>query len=240
MLACSRAQQAYVAARQAREQAERVLIYGAEASALLAHDLNNGLSIALSNMVYLSEKLALDADDRSAMDAAVAALGRMAGLVANFVDVGRFEDAELVPQRATVRVRELIEQVLQIHRSVLGAGVQLTVECEPGLTASADPALIERVLHNLVGNATRYCAKGGAITLRALAAAPGVEILVINSGPPIPDEVLPRLFSKYARGSGGKRGLGLYFCRLACEAHGGTITVENQPGGVAFRIRLPA
>jgi len=62
---------------------------------------------------------------------------------------------------------------------------------------------------------------------------------VQNSGPHIPEEVRLNLFGKYQRGSNGKRGMGLYFCRLACEAHGGSIEHDSAPEGPMFRIRLP-
>jgi signal transduction histidine kinase len=51
--------------------------------------------------------------------------------------------------------------------------------------------------------------------------------------------VADKLFSKYGRGADGKRGLGLYFCRLACEAHGGTIGYEVIDGRPVFTVRLP-
>jgi two-component system, OmpR family, heavy metal sensor histidine kinase CusS len=97
--------------------------------------------------------------------------------------------------------------------------------------ASFDQALIERVLHNLVGNAVRYC-DDGAIRLTA-------RIWNSLEGPSVPATMRDRLFAKYAKGSNGKRGFGLYFCRLACEAHGGTIEYVAAPDGSTFRLRLP-
>jgi hypothetical protein len=75
--------------------------------------------------------------------------------------------------------------------------------------AQFDPALVERVLHNLVGNAARYCNPGGSIVVAARRwnDEDSVEIAVTNSGPLIGSQ----LFVKYVRGKGGKRGMGLYF-----------------------------
>jgi signal transduction histidine kinase len=69
-------------------------------------------------------------------------------------------------------------------------------------------------------------------------------LIVSDNGPGIPPEVLPRLFTRYARGAGvkegGSSGLGLAFCRLAVEAHGGTIVVDSAPDqGTMFTIELP-
>jgi nitrogen-specific signal transduction histidine kinase len=66
-----------------------------------------------------------------------------------------------------------------------------------------------------------------------------VEISVFNSGPSVPPELQNNLFAKYAKGQNGKRGFGLYFCRLACEAHGGNIECRSHEDGPTFFVRLP-
>ena len=66
-----------------------------------------------------------------------------------------------------------------------------------------------------------------------------LELSVTNSGPQIPETIRPQLFGKYVRGGGGKRGMGLYFCRLVAEAHGGRIEYEASDIGPRFVVRLP-
>jgi two-component system, sensor histidine kinase and response regulator len=243
MLAAARTQQAYVENRIARERADRLLAYGAEASAMLAHDLNNGLAVALSNITYIAEIVQLDADDAQALTATVNALRRMSGLVANFVDIARFEDAAVKPKSEPHHAFGLIHSVSDVHAAVPQRGVKFEIDCDPKLIGHFDSALIERVLHNLVGNAVRYCNANGVIKLSARSWDPldatSLELTVFNTGPQIPDSLRDRLFAKYAKGSNGKRGFGLYFCRLACEAHGGTIEYIGQPDGSVFRVRLP-
>jgi len=243
MYAAARTQQAFVETRLAQERADRLLAYGAEAAAMLAHDLNNGLAVALGNMTYLQEVLLIGEDDGQALSATVNALRRMSGLVANFVDIARFEDAAVKPQYSVNNVRALIHEVIDVHAAVPQRNVRFEVDSDPSLVGNFDQALIERVLHNLVGNAARYCNSGGVIRLSAdkwdsLEGA-SVDLLVFNSGPAVPETVRDRLFAKYAKGSTGKRGFGLYFCRLACEAHGGTIEYVPSADGSAFRVRLP-
>ena len=244
MAASARSQQAYIEARLAREQADRLLAWGTEASALLAHDLNNGLAVALSNITYLASVLQLCDDDLQALLSTQRALRRMSGLVANFVDIARFEDDALRPRPSPVKVRELLLEVMAVHAPSLSRDIRHSVACAPDLEGYFDEALIARVLHNLVGNATRYCNAAGHIRLAAIAASypsgnPGVEITVQNTGPAIPPDLATKLFSKYALGRGGQRGLGLYFCRLACEAHGGTAHHRAEQDGPAFVLRLP-
>jgi signal transduction histidine kinase len=98
-------------------------------------------------------------------------------------------------------------------------------------------------MENLMSNALRYTPTAGKILVAARAEPGTVIVSVHNSGQPIPRMLQGRIFEKFDRGVGDKRrgwGLGLYFCRLAVAAHGGTIAVEDVPGWpVSFVIRLP-
>jgi signal transduction histidine kinase len=245
MIAAARSQQAFVETRLARERADRLLAYGAEATALLAHDVNNGLSVAVSNLSYLSSVLeedkpeALGEDERQAVAATLRALRRMSVLVANFVDISRFEDAAVKPLAAPVPVRELLNDVIEVHVTT-ARGITAEIDCDRDLIGLFDSSLVERVLHNIVGNASRYCQSGGKLRLsgRQLEGK-GVELVVSNTGPAIPPELAANLFGKYSKGLNGKRGIGLYFCRLAVEAHGGTIEHVPLADGPSFVIRLP-
>jgi signal transduction histidine kinase len=245
MLAAARTQRAFVDARVARERTDRLLAYGAEAAAMLAHDLNNGLAVALCNMDFLEQTTAptsaLDGEQSQALTSTRNALRRMSGLVANFVDIARFEDAAVKPHCTMNTVRGLLDSVIEVH--AVGCKVAITIDCPADLTGYFDLALVERVLHNLVGNAVRYCKTNGEIRLTAQRMDPAdphsVEIRVFNNGPIVPPEVEGNLFGKYARGTNGKRGFGLYFCRLACEAHNGRIVYRGDSDGPTFFIRLP-
>lgn len=241
LAAATRNHRAYVEVRVAKEAADRRMAYGAEASALLAHDLNNGLAVSLSNIQYLRDVLTLDDDQRDALDTTLRSLRRMSSLVANFVDIARFEDAAVKPMVAITQVQHVLESVLEVSAASLARGVTIKINCEADLMAKFDPALVERVLHNLVGNAARYCNQGGLISVSARRwnDDDSVEISVTNSGPQIPENIRPQLFGKYVRGGGGKRGMGLYFCRLVAEAHGGRIDYEASDTGPRFVVRLP-
>lgn len=243
MIAAARTQQAFVESRLAQERADRVIAYGAEASAMLAHDLNNGLAVAVSNIDYLKEVLTIEGDELHALRATGDALRRMSGLVANFVDIARFEDAACKPQRENVNLNSVIRSVIEVHAAAPNKDVKFEIACDPDAAGNFDRALIERVLHNLVGNAHRYCDRGGSIKVsgRIVDQLDGAvtELSVYNSGPKVPDELCKQLFVKYARGTNGKRGFGLYFCRLACEAHGGTIDYTYTDGS-CFTMHLPS
>lgn len=239
--AATRKQTEFVEVRVAKEAADRRMAYGAEASALLAHDLNNGLAVALSNLQFLHEELTLDAEQTDALTTTIRSLRRMSGLVANFVDIARFEDAAVKPKVAPTRVCAVLETACEMAAASVARGATIEIDCPSELEARFDAALVERILHNLVGNASRYCNAGGTIevTGRAWNDDDSVEIAVTNTGPQIPEAIRANLFGKYVRGGGGKRGMGLYFCRLVAEAHGGRIDYEASAVGPRFVVRLP-
>src|SRR5262249_41234977 len=145
----------------------------------------------------------LDIDQGQALTSTRNALRRMSGLVANFVDIARFEDAAVKPHCTMNTVRGLLQSVVDVH--LVGCKVKVTIDCETELAGYFDVALIERVLHNLVGNATRYCRKDGEIRISAQRLDPAdpqsIEIGVFNNGPTVPPELEANLFGKYAKGS---------------------------------------
>jgi signal transduction histidine kinase len=241
--AALRKQREYVQVRLEKEAAERRLVYGSEATALLAHDLNNGLQVSLSNLSFLLAEVTGDAAVTEALSATLRSVRRMSGLVANFVDIARFEDAAVKPFVGKTCVRDVVESVIDVEAPSLGQNIQLDIDCPPTLDGRFDRGLIERVLHNLFGNAARYCNANGKIAIGAKRWLDGeelsVELWVANTGPQIPENIRPNLFGKYVQGKGGKRGMGLYFCRLVAEAHGGKIDYEDRPDGPCFVIRLP-
>jgi signal transduction histidine kinase len=134
----------------------------------------------------------------------------------------------------------VLESVTEVSASSLSRGVTIEIDCQTDLMARFDPALVERVLHNLVGNAARYCNPGGSIAVAARRwnDEDSVEIAVTNSGPRIADDIRSQRFVKYVRGKGGK-GWVCIFGRLVAEAHGGRIDDEATEIGPRFLVRLP-
>jgi K+-sensing histidine kinase KdpD len=137
----------------------------------------------------------------------------------------------------------VIQDAVGVHTVAANRSITYDIDCDPALIGHFDVALIERVLHNLIGNASRYCNAKGTIRISARRwherDPNSCEIVVFNSGPSIPETQRSALFAKYAKGTNGKRGFGLYFCRLACEAHGGAIDYRAGEGGSMFVLQLP-
>ena len=228
-------------------EVDHMRTYAAEAAALMAHDLNNGLCVAGGNLAFLAETATLTADPeaKDALGATQRALRRMTTLVKNFVDIARSEDGALKAAVVLCDIGEILRTAASVHH-LRGAAAErgIEIDCAPGLDATVDPILVERILHNLLINATRYVDANGRVQLSA-ARLPdgGVALRVMNTGPAIPPALRDRLFEKYRKGDDRKAqtGMGLYFCRLACEAHGGRIELtEMQDFSTCFLVTLPA
>lgn len=233
------------------EQADHMRVLAAEAAALLAHDLNNGLAVVKANLEYLTDCVVQTPSyDEEAADSAAGAkraLSKMITLVRNFVDIARMEDAVLKPARADVTVAEVISSVAEIHqprKAISALGLELAIP--DGLKAHVDPVLLERILHNLLNNSMRYVNKNGRVRVTAGldddVRGQSLIVTVSNTGPAIPSELRATLFDKYTVGQDRKAqsGMGLYFCRLASEAHGGSIALIDDPDfATCFRVSLP-
>jgi two-component system, OmpR family, heavy metal sensor histidine kinase CusS len=171
--------------------------------------------------------------------------------VATILDVDELEDGILRAQPSPVRLAELIERARLGNRAHFEVRqLRFDVECDPELTVMLDRELIGRVIENLLDNATRYAPRGGrcAVTVRRLDSEGRsvIEIGIGNNGPVVPAAEREAIFGRYyqieARRAFARanRGLGLYFCKLAVEAHGGTIHVEERGDlGAVFVVRVP-
>jgi signal transduction histidine kinase len=176
----------------------------------------------------------------------------MSGLVNNILDVNRLESGHMPLDRASVSLADLVVETLRAQ-SLLAAEKDLRLESDvPPLLPSAwaDARLIGRVLQNLVGNAVKFTPPGGSIKVaigqaagdQQVAEAQQVWVSVADTGPGILPELQSRLFQKFVVGQlkGRGSGIGLAFCKLAVEAHGGRIWVESEPGqGATFTFTLP-
>jgi signal transduction histidine kinase len=217
----------------------------AEAAALLAHDLNNQLALMLANIEFLDETLRersdLDAEVLETVSISQASLQHMMTLVRNITDIARMEDPGVVAAPASTDVARLLRGLVREYRSLQDRGaVEVKLEIADALRAEVDAVLVKRIAHNLLANARRFVDKDGAVRLRAALepSRPGeagngqtLVLSIANTGPGIAAERRPTLFDKYRVNPDGKlaRGMGLYFCRLACEAHGGGMSLSSEP-----------
>jgi len=203
-----------------KEAKERERAFLAEAS----HELRTPLTVLLGHL----DRLGRNPMDLEALRTARATAERMRRLVEDLLALARGE----------------VERNLNLHIVDLGE-VAREAALEYGVAAEAesaevlgDPDRLLQLLRNLVANAVRAAGKEG-VRVRVRREADHALLEVEDSGPGIPEDLLPRLFQRFARGPGGGTGLGLAIAHAIAKAHGGEIAVESRPGRTVFRVRLP-
>jgi signal transduction histidine kinase len=213
----------------------------------LVHDLKNPLTSMLGNLELLSREI--DEAKRTRVTRCRNQAARMHGMILDLLDVAGLEEGRLKLKQETVPADDLIAGSLEGLEG-LAEQHSVTIEVDmvsPEAEIHGDRSVLTRVLDNLLVNAMSHSPSGGVITVTCEARAEGVEVGVTDQGSGIPEQMRDKVFEKFARlelkgeGVSANRGLGLTFSRLAVEAHGGVIWVENSPeGGARFRMILPS
>jgi PAS domain S-box-containing protein len=218
---------------------------------IVAHDLRNPLNtIGLSAGVL---EAAIPKEDGAEVEAARRPLeiirrsvARANRLIEDLLDVARVEAGQLTIERRPVSATALLEEVLDLHRSLADEkDLTLAGEWPASLPQVAgDHDRLIQVFANLLGNAIKYTPPGGRIEVRAHPVGrEAVRFEVSDNGPGIPPEDLPHLFDPFwqaRRGPAGGAGLGLGIARGIVEALGGRIGVESRVGGgTTFWFEIP-
>ena len=169
---------------------------------------------------------------------------RMSRLANNLLDMGRLQAREVVLRREWQHLEEVFGAALgQLELQLKDREVLLRLAEDLPLVP-IDDVLVERVLVNLLENASRYTPPGSPIEIVASAGAGEVMVEVLDRGPGLSEGEETSIFEKFFRGERGHSrhgiGLGLAVARTIVEAHGGRIWAQNRPGGgAAFRFTLP-
>ena len=207
-------------------------------TAMLVHDLRTPLTGLLTPLQMLEAEMLgpLDESQREVVEISNRSGQRLLGMVNALLDVSKMEAGEFVIHRQTVEIEPFLNRVIQIARPLDDDdGATISVCCGQQ-TVEADPDVLERVLINLVGNALKFTPNDGEITLEAKPANGKTRFSVVDNGPGIAPEFQGKIFDKFGqvenRQQGAKfsTGLGLTFCKLAIEAHDGTIGVNSEVG----------
>ncbi len=210
---------------------------------MIAHDMKNTLSTIIGLSSIGGEDDRMDRVNRS---------GRlMLNLVTNMLDVQKFEEAEVKLEKEEVQLKEIFEEArLQVLLLLQMKSLRFEERVEQDITVFVDRDLLVRVVVNLLTNAIKYSYSGKLIVLeagmRSVNDAWHLHIAVVDQGKGIAEDQLENIFEKYWQasaeysGQAASTGLGLTFCKLSVEAHGGKIYAESQAGqGTTIHISLP-
>ena len=225
------------------EQLRRAELDRRRIDQLIVHDLKGPVTAIAGNAELLREA-ALGGELAEIVDDILLAAGQLDRTTRDLLDLSRAQDGAFIARLESFDLPELAAEVASALR-VLARWTSVTLELAITVErAVADRELVRRILQNLVHNAVQHAPANTAVRIEAVRDGDMLELLVLDEGPGVPAEEAERIFERYVstaeRQRSGGHGLGLVFCRLATEAHGGKVWVENRsPRGAAFRVRLP-
>jgi PAS domain S-box-containing protein len=210
----------------------------------VSHDLRTPLATILGNAITLehADELALSSEERTDMARALAAKARrLTELITDLLDMDRLTRGAFEPRLAPEELAELIERVAR-EVDLIG-GRQVELDLHP-VVAMVDRSMVERVVENLLVNASKHTPTEATIGVRLRAVGDGAEIVVEDDGPGVPVELRGVLFQPFERGPSANPhspgvGLGLSLVARFAELHGGRAWVQDRSGGgAAFHVLL--
>ncbi len=243
------AQQQLNAIKEQLTESQRLAAIGTIA-AVIAHEFNNILTPMISYSQYALQSAESDQPDigliRKALGKSFQASTKAGRICNSMLSLARGETTF-----GPVSIQTLVDEVLLVlARDPQKDGIALRVQVQPDLCVDGDQVQLEQVLLNLLINARHaMLGKGGALTIKAGTVENGqLRIQVIDTGPGIPEKLLPKIFQPFFTTKGTARrgetkgtGLGLSICKDIVEHHHGRIEVQSEVGkGTTFSIYLPS
>jgi signal transduction histidine kinase len=235
----------YEAERATVEELRRLSTLRADFVSLVSHELRSPMAAVIGSARTLQQRWReLRPDQREAFLAVIAdETTRLSTLVGDVLDTSRLEAGTFGFHFADVDLGEIVRD--SVAAAEIGQDeVRLSSELPGTLPrVRGDAERLRQLIDNLISNAVKYSDSGAAVTVEAQTDDGHVVVRVRDAGPGIALEHHGQIFEKFGRAGGGAKpgtGLGLFLARSFAEAHGGSLTVESQPGeGATFTLKLP-
>lgn len=217
---------------------------------MITHDINNILTGVKNNLELMSlESRNMPEVLKESLEDAIECTTDLVVLVSDFMDIGKMEEGALKAKIENTDINALIFHVIKETASVVRkAGINLIrVNEKDEIYFEIDKNLIVRVINNLIINSIKFTPQGGTIEVGVDITENVLEVFVKDTGSGIPFEYREKIFEKFSQIETTQanlkkgRGLGLTFCKLAVEAHGGKIWVESEgrDKGSTFIFTIP-
>ena len=215
---------------------------------LIIHDLRAPLAgiIGYLELLQINSVGSLDDTSRGDIDKALSVAGQMNEMVNSLLDITRLEEARMPIESSRSDLLLIADEAMESLESIVEYRNLGTEKPSHPVWVECDPRLTRRIIVNLLHNAIKYTPRDGQITLRVESRENSARVSVQDNGPGIAPQYREQIFRKFglgeikARDRSQSAGLGLSFCKLATEAQGGEIRLEEAPGGGSlFWFELP-
>jgi signal transduction histidine kinase len=214
---------------------------------MVVHDMRSPLMVLMANIESVQHSCAaLGRQVSVELDDAMNAVQSLTGMANDLLDVSRLETGKMPIDRRQCDLVALARRVRDALASV-DRGRMLILDGDASVASECDSRIVQRVLENLVSNAIKHTPAGGTVRIVVSASPAANRVAVEDDGPGVPEEARHRIFEKFGRVDAltttkyHSAGLGLTFCKLAVEAHGGQIGVDaGASRGSVFWFELPS
>ena len=185
------------------------------------------------------------AEGRAALADCINESDRVLHLLETLLDISAAEAGALKLNRDRIDLRTLTERAADLYREVAEEKkITVSLDQPDAVELSADAIRLGQAINNLVDNALKYTPDGGCLTLTIRSEPTAATLSVSDNGPGVPVHEREAIFRRLYRGDSSRSqrglGLGLSMVKAIVEAHGGTVAVDEAPGGGArFTVRLP-
>jgi len=237
----------YDLARRQRDDMMRLQLQKERLTSFVVHDLKNPINSLDLHAQVLLRNPELPVRARESVQHIRDEARALLRLILNLLDISKSEEGQLAPQLSEINLDSFISEVfasLELRAKTAGVVLVHTLAVH---TLRADTDLLRRVLENLLDNAIRYAPRDTQIRLTAHTVGHDVDIRIADAGPGIASEMRDKIFDRYVQLETGirlakrtGRGLGLAFCKLAMQAHGGDIWIEDGHPGTVFCLKFKA
>ncbi|HKG56348.1 MAG TPA: CheR family methyltransferase [Candidatus Limnocylindrales bacterium] len=208
---------------------------------IVAHELRTPLT-ALRGYLQMLNRQAAPPSERPMLPLAIEQADRLHHLVDELFDVTLAGRGGLTVRPAPVPLADIIHDTVEIAQGLSDEQTIKVEELDRNIVVLADRSRLQQVFLNLLSNALVHAADSPDVIVRVRRLRRRAEIEIEDHGPGIPPDLQTKLFRRFERTPGARRGLGLglYISREIVAAHGGTIDVDSEPGeGTIFTLRLP-
>jgi signal transduction histidine kinase len=236
----------YALLKRQRDDLVRLQLQKERLMAFVVHDLKNPLNTMDLFAQLLVRDPIISEDARASAEGIRRAARELARMISNLLDLSKADEGKLTAKRADVDLEALVSGVT-MELDLTAREREVTFEVAlAGERVAADEDLLRRTLANLLENAVRHAPRSTTVRVTCSRQGGVIELRVADAGAGIPVGMKELVFEPFvqleqgeAAPSRGGHGLGLAFCRLAIEAHGGHLWIEDGNPGAVFALRIP-